>query len=86
MLFVSRCYVRWPFLILPCMVAGCSIAARSDKFGASLDVGVGGIAAYIADVHVKADVGFSKTCNHKEETDGQEAAIDNDPLGVWGFL
>ena len=42
--------------------SGCAIADRSDKFGADLDLGIGGIFSYIADVHLKASVGFSKTC------------------------
>jgi hypothetical protein len=54
-------------------LSGCAIADRSDKFGADLDVGIGGVFSYIADVHIKASVGFSKTCLEKENatsTDG----------------
>ena len=55
------------------LCSGCAIADRSDKFGADLDVGIGGVFSYIADVHIKASVGFSKTCLEKENatsTDG----------------
>lgn len=53
--------------VLALCLSACAIADRSDKFGASLDIGVGGIIGYIADVRFKADVGFSKTCTHDEE-------------------
>lgn len=55
-----------PVLALP-LLAACSIMERSDKFGASLDIGIGGIIGYIADLHIKADVGFSKTCPEQKE-------------------
>jgi len=30
-------------------LGGCAIAARSDKFGAGVEFGVGGIVSYVAD-------------------------------------
>jgi hypothetical protein len=65
------------------LLTGCAIAARSDKFGADLDIGIGGIIGYIADVRLKASVGFSKTC---KETKDDQGAGDPDPLGVDHFL
>ena len=69
------------------LLSGCAIAARSDRFGASIDIGIGGILSYVVDLRLKADVGFMKTCNHKE--DGDAKAPDDgsgDPLGLIGFL
>jgi hypothetical protein len=65
------------------LLTGCAIADRSDKFGADLEIGVGGILGYIADVHLKASVGFSKTC--KENADENSDHVD-DPVGLRGFL
>jgi hypothetical protein len=66
--------------VLFLLVSGCAIASRSDKFGADLDLGVGGILSYIADLHLKMSVGFSKTCT--EATNGETAhAGGSDPLG-----
>lgn len=44
------------------LCSGCAIADQSDKFGLEWDIGVGGILSYIADIHIKGSVGFSKTC------------------------
>ncbi len=49
-------------LILAFSLTGCAIAERSDKFGADLDIGIGGLIGYVADVRLKASIGFSKTC------------------------
>jgi hypothetical protein len=66
---------------------GCSIAARSDKFGADLEIGIGGILSYIADLRLKASVGFSKTCTHgKEAPDEAQNDALSDPLGLQHFL
>lgn len=51
--------VSWAIAFCFC---GCAIVSRSDKFGADWDIGVGGILSYVADVHFKGSVGFSKTC------------------------
>jgi hypothetical protein len=72
--------------LLAIVLSGCAIASRSDKFGADWDIGVGGILSYIADVHFKGSVGFSKTCDcgkkkKKKKTDSQvqaEAANDKE--------
>jgi len=71
--------VGWLFLSL----CGCAIAARSDKFGADLEFGVGGLLGYIANVHFKASVGFSKTCTHKESQDEEGAGASGDPFLHW---
>lgn len=63
------------------LLQGCAIASRSDKFGADLEIGVGGLLGYVADLRFKGSVGFSKTCNHgKESHDELEAGADPDPL------
>lgn len=71
-------------------LGGCAIAARSDKFGADLELGVGGIIGYIADVHLKVGVGFMKSFPDKKKEavdEGQaEGAGDSDPLGLDHFL
>lgn len=63
---------------------GCSIAEKSDKLNAEVDIGIGGILSYIADLRFKASIGFSKTC--KETVNGEEAGDPDDPLGLRGFL
>lgn len=55
-----------PVLALP-LLSACAIMDRSDKFGASLDIGIGGVIGYIVDFRIKADVGFSKTCPEQKE-------------------
>lgn len=71
---------KWAAIVaLVCVTAGCSIASRSDKFGADLDLGIGGIVSYIADVRLKASVGFSKTC--KEEDHALPLRGSTDPFG-----
>jgi hypothetical protein len=71
-------------------LGGCAIAARSDKFGADLDFGLGGILGYIADVHLKVSVGFMKSFPDKKKEavdEGQtEGAGDSDPAGLDHFL
>ncbi len=64
--------------------AGCSIADKSDKLNAEVDIGIGGILSYIADLRFKASIGFSKTC--KESDNGEEAGDLADPLDIRGFL
>lgn len=80
--------MRWLIALLILPLPGCAIAARSDKFGAEIDVGVGGLLAYIADLRLKASIGFSKTCPNGEEADDgkKEEAVDSDPWGLRGFL
>lgn len=73
-------------ITLALAISGCAIAARSDKFGADLDIGVGGIIGYIADVRLKAGVGFSKTCPEKEVPSDQAEPGGADPLGLDHFL
>lgn len=72
------------------LFGGCAIAARSDKFGAELDIGVGGIVSYVADLRVRANVGFSKTCTHEGTQEGEDHEaqqdVDRDPLGLLHFL
>ena len=48
--------------LLPLLVGGCAIADRSDKFGADFELGIGGLLSAVADIRLKALVGFSKTC------------------------
>jgi hypothetical protein len=60
--------------LLAITCSGCAIASRSDKFGADIDIGIGGIFSYIADIHIKANVGFSKDC--KEAGNVQEKSVD----------
>jgi hypothetical protein len=71
-------------------LGGCAIAARSDKFGAGIELGVGGILGYIADIRLKADVGFMKSFPDKKKEavdEGQtEGAGDSDPAGLDHFL
>lgn len=70
--------------LLSVVLSGCAIASRSDKFGADWEIGVGGIIGYIADVHFRGSVGFSKTCGcnekkKKKNTDTtSKAAIDEE--------
>lgn len=66
-----------PVLALP-ILAACSIMDKSDTFGASVDIGVGGIIGYIADLHFKANVGFSKTCPEPEQKEGVHGASQGD--------
>lgn len=91
---ISLAVVGWLFATL---AGGCAIAARSDKFGADLDIGVGGLIGYIADLRLKASVGFSKTCSDQETKKRKtgspeegharnEGAGDPDPLGLDHFL
>lgn len=72
-------------LVLVACLSGCAIADRSDKFGADLEIGVGGILGYIADLHLKGSVGFSKTCTHekKESQDEEGAGAPVDPFLHW---
>ena len=64
---------------------GCAIADRSDKFGAELDLGLGGIVSSMIDIRLYASVGFSKTC--KDGVNGEkEADLGDDPLGLRGCL
>lgn len=66
---------------------GCAIADRSDKFGADLEIGIGGFLAYAIDLHIKASVGFSKTERPEEEQHGQVAQSGARPRGDRrGFL
>ena len=79
--------MRWlPLLLL----SGCAIASRSDRFGAGIEIGVGGILGYIADIHLKVDVGFMKSFPDKKKEAGDEGqdegAGDSDPLGLDHFL
>jgi hypothetical protein len=72
--------VTWLTLSL----CGCAIAARSDKFGADVEFGVGGLLGYIANVHFKGSIGFSRTCNHdKESQDEEGAGAPVDPFLHW---
>lgn len=59
--------------------SGCAIVDRSDKFGADLDFGIGGLLGSIADIHLKASVGFSKTCPQEVENDGPMAKSSGRP-------
>jgi len=78
-----RCLRLAPVLLL----CSCAIAARSDKFGADLELSVGGILSYIVDLKLKANVGFSKTFPVKENSDGETEGNDgSDPLGLAYFL
>lgn len=61
--------------LLALLLTGCAIADRSDKFGAEFELGIGGLLAYVADIKLKASVGFSKTCLHQEE---QYAKVEGD--------
>ena len=72
--------------VAACHSMGCAIAARSDKFGADLEFGIGGIIGYVADVRFKASVGFSKTIVDKEKKDENVSAVDDDPFGLRHFL
>jgi hypothetical protein len=76
-------------ILISANLFGCAIVNRSDRFGADLDVGLGGIVSTIADVHVKASVGFAKT-HFRGESDGQEKSVESDSgddiLGLRGFL
>jgi hypothetical protein len=74
------------YLAILVLLSGCAIADRSDKFGADLDLGIGGIFSYIADVHLKASVGFSKTLPgvNSDKTPGGTGSGPLDPLS--GFL
>jgi hypothetical protein len=67
--------------VLIFFLTGCAIADRSDKFGADLDIGIGGILSYVVDLRLKASVGFSKTCGGKDEK-----LPDGSPADDWGFL
>lgn len=71
-------------------LGGCAIAARSDKFGADVEFGIGGILSYVADVRFKASVGFMRSFPDKEKEAGDEGqdegAGDSDPLGLDHFL
>lgn len=62
--------------LLAFTLSGCAIAARSDKFGADWEIGVGGIIGYIADVHFRGSVGFSKTCGCDEKKKKKKADTD----------
>lgn len=59
-------------VLLAFTLGGCAIASRSDKFGADWEIGVGGIIGYIADVHFRGSVGFSKTCGCNEKKKKQK--------------
>lgn len=48
------------------LLAGCAIADRSDKLSAEFELGIGGLLSYIAEIHVKGSIGFSKTCPELE--------------------
>jgi len=81
--------VRFLAILLALSSGGCAIAARSDKFGADVEFGIGGILSYVADVRFKASVGFMKSFPDKKEAadEGQvEGAGDPDPLGLDHFL
>ena len=75
-------------LLYACIVllSGCAIAARSDKFGAELDIGIGGFLSYIADLRLKASVGFSKTCTHEKEKEDEDYDADAGLAGLRHFL
>lgn len=72
------------FLAAPAF-AGCAIAARSDTFGAEVEFGVGGILSYVADIHFKGKVGFSKTCKEAED-EKPRGRFGDDPFGLEHFL
>lgn len=76
--------MRAAAIVLAFLTSGCAIAERSDKFGADLDVGIGGLLSYVADFRLKASIGFSKTCYHKE--DRNEAMLRNPGAHDRGFL
>ncbi len=72
---------------LALLLSGCAIADKSDKFGAEIDLGIGGILSYIADIHLKASVGFSKTCPQEVEQHETLAELLGRPGGDRrGFL
>jgi hypothetical protein len=74
---------RWAAALLAFGLTGCAIAARSDKFGADVDISIGGIISYLVDVRFRASIGFSKTC--KETTDAP-SPDGPDLLGLDHFL
>ena len=76
--------MRAAAVVLALLTSGCAIAERSDKFGADLDIGIGGLLSYVADFRLKATVGFSKTCYHKE--DRNEAMLHGAGSHGRGFL
>jgi hypothetical protein len=53
---------RFASVLVLLLGSGCAIVDQSDKFGAEWDIGIGGILSYVADVHIKGSIGFSKTC------------------------
>lgn len=63
-------------LLLCLSTTGCAIAAKSDRFGADLDVSLGGLIGFIADVRVKASVGFSKTCKENDNAHADDGPDD----------
>ena len=67
-------------------LSGCAIASRSDKFGGEVEFGIGGILSYLADVHFKASVGFSKTCTHEKEKEDEDYDADAGLAGLRHFL
>lgn len=76
--------MRLGVALIPLLLSGCAIAARSDRFGADLEIGIGGILSYIADLRIKANVGFSKT---QEARDGKDTVgSGDDPYGLFDFL
>ena len=60
------------YLMILFFLSGCAIADKSDRFGGDVDIGIGGLFSYIADLHIKLSVGFSKTC-----TGVDNAAMDH---------
>lgn len=69
------------------LLSGCAIADRSDKFGADLDLSLGGILSYALQIQLKASVGFSKTCPQEVEANAPiEKSGDRPGHGRRGFL
>lgn len=73
-------------VLFPLALMGCTLLDNSDTFGAEWDIGIGGILSYVADVHVKGKVGFSKSCHchrkvkKKDPQTGEIKEVDDDSL------
>lgn len=79
---------RWLSVVLLSLLPGCSIAGRSDSFGAGVDMEIGGLLSYVVDLKFKAHIGFYK--QHPEG--GSDDAIPKEPwmdhpdVRLWEFL
>lgn len=73
------------YAILISLLSGCAIANKADNFSAGVDLGVGGILGYIADLRFKAHVDFSESSKETSNAE-HEALVDPDPLGISHFL